>query len=67
MTRIVSPAEHNIPGIVTIGRPVRTDVQLSPYVAELLQRRLVEVASLKELAGIGFSGQVQVEAPSVEL
>lgn len=47
MGREVSSLEHRIPGIVTIGRPLRDDIELSSLVNTLLAERLVQIEVFK--------------------
>jgi hypothetical protein len=59
MGREVSSLEHRIPGIVTIGRPLRDDIELSSVVNALLAERLAQVEVFKGLARIGIISQVE--------
>ncbi|MEI9913521.1 MAG: hypothetical protein WDN66_00695 [Candidatus Saccharibacteria bacterium] len=61
MGRVISSSEHNIPGSVTVGRPLRPGLVLPPNLAELQLQRANEVEVIKELAKHGLSGQVQIE------
>jgi hypothetical protein len=66
MGRVISSGEHNIPGIVSVGRQIGAMVILPTDLAELQLQRIGEIETIKELARHGLSGQVQVEAPSTE-
>jgi hypothetical protein len=62
MGREISSSEHRIPGIVTVGRPLR-DLPLPPKILEMQHERLREIEVIKDLAKISTEQQVQVDGP----
>jgi hypothetical protein len=50
-----------IPGIVTVGRPVRPGIELPPLLERLKQVRLERIAEIKDFGGIATADVVEVD------